>query len=211
MVPEQQELDGFSFVVSEVEGSDAGVFMLHGTGGDEYDMVDLGRYAAPQATLISARGRAPENGMNRWFRRHAPGVLDVEDIRRRADELAEFIPNVRRRYGVADDRLWAVGFSNGANMAAAMLLLHPTIFTGAVLLRPMLPLTPEALPDLTGVPVYIAAGTQDTMIPGDSTRELIATLNRAGADVTDAWAHAGHRFGREEVETVRVWLDERIT
>lgn len=103
----------------------------------------------------------------------------------------------------------ALGFSNGANMAAAMLLLYPGLFAGAVLLRPMLPLTPNDPPDLTGTPVLIAAGTTDTMIPGDSTRELIALLKQRGAEVTENWAEAGHRFGMDEIEMARQWYSHR--
>ncbi len=216
-VREQPDLKGFTYVVSpavdippDTPNSSAAApedtfLLLHGTGGDEYDLLSLGAYVAPEALLISPRGRAPENGMNRWFARHAAGVLDEKDIRRRAHELAHFIPALRTRHNLGNRAIWALGFSNGANMVAAMLLLYPDLFAGAVLMRPMLPLRPDTTPDLHGTPVYIAAGTQDTMIPGDSTRELIALLNDSGADLTVAWAEGGHQFSMGEVQQVREW------
>jgi predicted esterase len=146
--------------------------------------------------------------MNRWFARHAEGVLDVADIIRRSTELAAFLPAMRERHGIAEHTLWALGFSNGANMAAAMLLRYPEMFAGAILMRPMLPLTPATTPDLTGKPILVMAGTEDTMIPGDSTRELIALLGESGADLAVNWAHAGHRFGMDEVKLAREWFAE---
>jgi len=219
-----EPLEGFTYVVdhaaSEAQpdesgapdaGSDAGsppLFLLHGTGGDEYDLLDLGRYVAPRSFLVSARGRAPEGGMNRWFARHAEGVLDVADIIRRSTELAAFLPAMGERHGITGRPLWALGFSNGANMAAAMLLRYPELFAGAILMRPMLPLKPEPTPDLSGKPVLVMAGTEDTMIPGDSTRELIALLGESGADLSVNWADAGHRFGMDEVKLAREWFAE---
>ncbi|WP_081942163.1 alpha/beta hydrolase [Spirochaeta lutea] len=180
--------------------------LLHGTGGDEYDLLDLGGFVAPGSTLVSPRGRAPEGALNRWFARHAEGVLDQEDIRRRAGELADFLVQLREVHGIEPGSLFALGFSNGANMAAAMLLLYPGLLAGAVLLRPMLPLEPETRPDLGGKPVYIAAGTRDTMIPPESTRSLIARLEEAGADLQVRWAEAGHRFSMTEVGQAGAWF-----
>lgn len=205
-IQKQEPLEGFTYVVSPGTDTSTGVMLLHGTGGDEYDLLDLGTVTAPGTTLISPRGRAPENGMNRWFSRHAAGVLDEEDIRRRALELSRFIPAARNRHGISTDGLWALGFSNGANMAAAMLLLYPNAFSGAILMRPMLPLKPDTLPDISGLPVYVAAGTRDTMIPGESTRELLTLLERCGADLTVTWADRGHQFGTDEVDDVRQWF-----
>lgn len=203
------ELLGFHYV--HVPGEGDPLFLLHGTGADEYDLLQLGAYLAPDAPIISARGRAPEGSVNRWFARFAPGVLDEEDVRRRADELAGFLMEVTARHGADPARLWAVGFSNGANMAAAMLLLHPAAFAGAILLRPMLPLQAEAPASLTGIPVYVASGTADTMIPRASTEELIATLEKSGADLSVNWEHAGHGLGQSELDKARSWLTSRMT
>jgi len=149
--------------------------------------------------------------MNRWFARRAEGVLDEDDIRRRAQELDQFVPEVLATQKLQGRPVWALGFSNGANMVAAMLLLYPGMFAGGVLLRPMLPLLPEQEPNLEKVPVYIAAGAQDTMIPQESTRRLIQVLEKAGASLTTRWALAGHGFGREELDLVREWISPRIS
>jgi predicted esterase len=201
------ERAGFHYVHRAGDSAVTAV-LLHGTGGDEFDLLELGAYLAPGATLLSPRGRAPEGSVNRWFARFAPGVLDTEDIIRRAGELETFVRDAVVHHELDADRTWAVGFSNGANMAAAEMLLHPEVFAGAVLLRPMLPLRPERVPDLSGRPVYVAAGTMDTMIPRESTEELVALLRRAGADVTESWVDAGHRFGVDEVTAAREWLTE---
>ncbi len=190
---------------TEEERSPTTLLLLHGTGGDEYDLLELGGHIAPTALLVSPRGRAPENGMNRWFARHAAGVLDVDDIRRRAEELRLFIRELSEKRDIAGENLWMLGFSNGANMAAAMLLLYPDVAAGAVLLRPMLPLTPDQNPDLTGKPVFIAAGRRDTMIPRESTERLIEILEESGADLTALWSDGGHQFSMEEVTEATRW------
>jgi predicted esterase len=186
------------------------MLLLHGTGGDEFDLLGIGAHLAPGSNLISPRGRAPEGLVNRWFARFAPGVLDEEDIVLRAAELAEFVPTAARRHGLDDSAVWAVGFSNGANIAAALMLLHPEILAGAVLLRPMLPLRPEQTPDLSGLPVYVAAGTRDTMIPRSSTEELAVLLEESGADVNANWVEADHGLLREEIDQARLWLSARL-
>ncbi len=203
------ELRGFSYV--HVPGSkEQSLFLLHGTGADEYDLLGLGSHLAPDASIISARGRSPEGSVNRWFARFGPGVLDEEDIVKRAAELSEFVPAAAQAHEVNPSGIWAVGFSNGANMAAAMLLLHPDIFAGAVLLRPMLPLEPEAMPELTRKPVYVASGTRDTMIPRASTDRLLELLESSGADVTVRWQEAGHGLGPDELPPIVEWLGARI-
>ena len=207
--PAAMELGGFTYVQMG-DGCDTTVLLLHGTGGDEYDLLSLGAHLAPESNLISPRGRAPEGVVNRWFARFSPGVLDEEDIVLRSGELAAFVSAAARRHGVNNGAIWAVGFSNGANMAAAMLLLHSEVFAGAVLLRPILPLRPEHTPDLGGLPVYIAAGARDTMIPRHSTEALVKLLVASGADVTAEWVEADHGLLREEIDQVRIWLSGRL-
>lgn len=202
------ELAGFTYAYVGGAADSPALLLLHGTGGDEHDLVPIGTHISPTATIVSPRGRAPEGPVNRWCARHAPGVLDEEDIVRRAAELATFLDEVRTAHRI-EQPLWALGYSNGANMAAAMMLLHPGSLDGALLLRPMLPLRPERTPDLQGVPIYIAAGTRDTMIPAESTGELIALLEESGADTTASWTDAGHGFSREELEAARKWLENR--
>ena len=203
------ELSGFQYVIRP-GNHDVTLLLLHGTGGDEYDLLDLGAFLSPGSSLVGARGRAPEGTVNRWFARFSPGVLDEDDIRRRAEELSGFVSAVTRQNRLNALKVWAVGFSNGANMAAAMLLLRPGLFAGAVLFRPMLPLLPESVPDLAGIPVLIASGMRDTMIPRHSTEDLAALLTRSGAQAEVRWADAGHRFGHDEVEQARQWLERRL-
>src|SRR6476469_4903777 len=140
------------------------LLLLHGTGGNEDDLLSLGEALAPGAPLLSPRGKVLENGMPRFFRRIAEGVFDVVDLRQRARELAEFVSAARKAYDLGETLPIAVGYSNGANIAAALLLLHPKILGGAILLRPMVPLVPESPPDLSGIPVLILAGTHDPII-----------------------------------------------
>jgi phospholipase/carboxylesterase len=182
------------------------LILLHGTGGDENDLLPLGRMLDERAALLSPRGKVLENGMPRFFRRLSMGVFDEEDLVNRTHELASFVEEAASEYGLDPKRLFAVGFSNGANIAASLLLLHPELLAGAVLLRAMTPFELETLPDLSGTPVYLAAGRSDQMIPPESTERLAELLRGAGAEVTLDWQPGGHGIGRAEVEAARAWL-----
>jgi phospholipase/carboxylesterase len=182
------------------------LILLHGTGGDENDLLPLGRMLDERAALLSPRGKVLENGMPRFFRRLSMGVFDEEDLVNRTHELASFVEEAASEYGLDPKRLFAVGFSNGANIAASLLLLHPELLAGAVLLRAMTPFELETLPDLLGTPVYLAAGRSDQMIPPESTERLAELLRGAGAEVTLDWQPGGHGIGRAEVEAARAWL-----
>jgi len=182
------------------------LLLLHGTGGDENDLLPLGRMLDERAALLSPRGKVLENGMPRFFRRLSMGVFDEEDLVNRTHELASFVEEAASEYGLDPKRLFAVGFSNGANIAASLLLLHPDLLAGAVLLRAMTPFELETLPDLSGTPVYLAAGRSDQMIPAESTERLAELLREAGAEVTLDWQPGGHGIGRAEVEAARDWL-----
>ncbi|ADU50572.1 Glyoxalase/bleomycin resistance protein/dioxygenase [Thermaerobacter marianensis DSM 12885] len=186
------------------------LLLLHGTGGDENDLLPLGRYLDPRAALLSPRGQVLEEGMPRFFRRLAPGVLDPEDLAARADGMARFVAAAARRYGFDPRRVVAVGYSNGANLAAALLLRHPGLLAGAVLFRPMeVPVASPPAGALAGVPVLVAAGRQDAVVPADSSRALAQRLEEAGARVTLHWAEAGHGLQEEELRRARDWLVER--
>ena len=193
------------FVPAEEPGAPT-LLLLHGTGGDENDLLPLGRMLDERAALLSPRGKVLENGMPRFFRRLSMGVFDEEDLVNRAHELASFVEGTASEYGLDPKRLFAVGFSNGANIAASLLLLHPGLLAGAVLLRAMAPFELEAFPDLSGTPVYLAAGRSDQMIPPESTERLAELLREAGAEVTLDWQPGGHSIGRAEVEAARDWL-----
>lgn len=185
--------DSFGFRHVLAPGADparAPILLLHGTGGDETDLLPLGRQVAPGATLLSPRGAVLENGMPRFFRRLAAGVFDEEDVSRRAADLARFVTDARAAYGLPAPI--ALGFSNGANIAAALLWEHPDVLAGAVLLRAMRPLTREPVGGLAGKRVLILNGAVDPLIPADRAGALAATLEKAGADVTLEILPAGH-------------------
>jgi predicted esterase len=182
------------------------LLLLHGTGGNERDLIQLGRELDPNAALLSPRGKVLENGMPRFFRRLAEGVFDLEDLKYRANELADFVTAAAQHYGFATDQLVGVGYSNGANIAASMLLLRPEIMRSAILFRAMVPLNPDALPDLSSVHVWIGAGTEDPIIPRPETHALAELLRNAGADVTIRYFQAGHELTMADVESAREWL-----
>ncbi|HET9984987.1 MAG TPA: alpha/beta hydrolase [Longimicrobiales bacterium] len=183
------------------------LLLLHGTGGNESDLLPLGAELAPEAAMISPRGKVLEAGAPRFFRRLAPGVLDVEDLALRAHELADFVERARSHYALEDSRIVAVGYSNGANIASGIMLLRPGLLDGAILLRPMVPFVPAELPDLSGTRVFVAAGERDPMVPRAETERLVALLGDAGADVEPHWHPGGHELGREEIEEAGRWLE----
>ena len=189
-------------------GSGRTLLLLHGTGGNEHDLVPLGRELDPNAGLLSPRGKVLENGMPRFFRRLAEGVFDVEDLKQRTNELADFITAAAAQYNLATNEIIAVGYSNGANIAASMLLLRPEILHAAVLFRAMVPLEPADPPDLSPVRVWIGAGNQDPIIPTSETQRLVDLLRGAGADVTIRFFNAGHGLTNGEVEAAGQWLKE---
>jgi predicted esterase len=197
------------FVHDFVPGSSSRtLLLLHGTGGNERDLIPLGRELDPNAALLSPRGKILENGMPRFFRRLAEGVFDLEDLKYRTNELADFIAAAAQHYGFSSDQLVAVGYSNGANIAASMLLLRPEIMRRAILFRAMVPLIPDTLPDLSSVRVWIGSGDQDPIIPPSEVQRLVELLRGAGADVTIRFFNAGHGLTNDDVVTARDWLGE---
>jgi len=187
------------------------LLLLHGTGGDEHDLLGLGRQLDADAGLLGVRGNVLEHGMRRYFRRIREGVFDLEDLERRTQALADFVEAACAAYGLEARRVIAVGYSNGANVAASMLLRRPGTFGGAVLFRPMVPLTPERLPDLEARPVLIAAGRADPIVPAAESERLAAMLKEARADVTVNWSEAGHGLVGEEIDRAVVWLAAHTT
>jgi len=185
------------------------LLLLHGTGGSESDLLPLGERLAPGAALLSPRGQVLEHGMPRFFRRLAEGVFDQEDLARRTDELAAFVRRAREAYALGDAPLVAVGFSNGANIAASLLLRGTGVLAGAVLLRPMVPFEPDAPPALRGIPTLLLAGQQDP-IAGDTPSRLAELLRAAGAAVELVWQQAGHGLVSADIEIAARWLQERF-
>ena len=180
------------------------LLLLHGTGGDENDLLQLGKAVAPGAALLSPRGKVLEHGMPRFFRRLAEGVFDEDDVRRRAEELADFIGKARSHYGLAAPV--ALGYSNGANIAAAVMLLGPQTLAGAVLLRAMVPLRQPPNADLTGKNVLILSGSQDPIIPVDNATRLATQLRDAGATVDHRILPGGHALSNADLQLGSQWL-----
>jgi phospholipase/carboxylesterase len=184
------------------------LLLLHGTGGNEEDLIPLGQEVAPDAAFLSPRGKVSEYGAPRFFRRLAEGVFDQDDLLLRTHELAEFVEAASAEYGFDRSKLVAVGYSNGANVAASTILLHPGLLRAAVLFRAMVPFEPDLTPDLSGMPVFLAAGRMDRMIPPDNTQRLADILDEAGADVDLRWRDTGHPLTYEEVGEAKEWLSE---
>jgi len=206
--PEPVEL---AFVHRFVPGkSRATLLVLHGTGGDEDDLLPLARELSPDAGLLAPRGQVLEDGMRRFFRRLAIGVFDEDDVQRRAAELAAFVDAAARGYGFDPTRLYALGYSNGANMAAAMLLLHPHALAGAVLIRSVLPLEPPEPPGLDGKPVLISAGANDPFSPRPRVEALAERLKSARAAVELRWHTAGHELASDEWNAIRDWIGRHV-
>lgn len=180
------------------------LLLLHGTGGDENDLLGLGRMIAPGAALLSPRGRVLEHGMPRFFRRLAEGVFDEDDVRRRARELGDFVTEARQRYGIAAPV--AVGFSNGANIAAALLLLNPEVLAGAILLRAMVPLSDPPKADLGKKPILLLSGQADPIVAAANSARLAALLSEAGGRVTHKVLPAGHQMSQADVTLARDWI-----
>jgi phospholipase/carboxylesterase len=197
---------GFAHVYRAASQPDAPtLLLLHGTGGDEHDMLPLGGLL-PGANLLSPRGRVLEHGMPRFFRRLAEGVFDVDDVKRRAHELADFVTAAAEHYGFDRSRVTALGFSNGANIAAAMLLLRPEALSGAVLLRPMSPFARAPAADLAGKPVLIVSGGFDPIVPEENAARLADTLRGAGASLVHRTLPTGHGLSQADLGLVRDWL-----
>jgi phospholipase/carboxylesterase len=182
------------------------ILLLHGTGGNEDDLLSLGSMIAPGSALLSPRGKVLEGGMPRFFRRLREGIFDEEDVRRRAHELADFIAQARASYNLAAPI--AVGFSNGANIAAAVLQLRPEVLAGAALLRAMVPLQDPPAVDLTGKPVLILSGTSDPIVPADNAKRLASLLQTAGATVERRELPTGHGLSQTDVALTKAWIEQ---
>jgi phospholipase/carboxylesterase len=183
------------------------LLLLHGTGGDENDLISLGKMISPGAALLSPRGKVLENGMPRFFRRLAEGVFDEADVKARANELADFIAEAREAYGLQAPV--AVGFSNGANIAAALLMLRPEALAGAVLLRAMVPLGEPPKADLAGKEVLMLSGSMDPIIPGENSERLAKFLSESGASVKHTVLPVGHGLSQQDLSLTQNWFLNR--
>lgn len=204
--PTVAELAGHRYRFEPGASSGPVLLLLHGTGGNEDDLVPLARLVAPGAPIVSPRGNVLENGMPRFFRRLAEGVFDLEDLQRRTRALGEFVREAARQHGFTTDRLVALGFSNGANIAASLMLTEPATLRTGILIRPMVPFEPTAPPDLRGSAALLSAGRADPIVPAANTERLATLLRTAGARVELRWQAGGHALGPGDVSAAQEFL-----
>jgi len=183
------------------------LLLLHGTGGTEDDLIPLGNELTPDASILSVRGKALENGMPRFFRRLEEGVFDLEDLKMRTDELADFILKSSSIYDFDLKRLIAVGYSNGANIGASLLLRRPEVLAGAILFRAMVPFIPDVLPDLSKKFIILLEGMRDPIVSRQEAESLLKIFNKAHSNVTIRWQGSGHNLTQEDIESAKKWLE----
>lgn len=186
------------------------LLLLHGTGGDERSLLGLAPIIDEEASVLSVKGNILENGMPRFFRRLAEGIFDEEDLIFRTHELKQFLDDAAEQYSFDQRNIIAVGYSNGANIAASLLFHYADALKGAILHHPMVPRRNIELPTLSGIPVFIAAGENDPMCPPAESIELEKLLTKAGANVVTHWERFGHQLTRSEVEAASVWYVKNI-
>jgi phospholipase/carboxylesterase len=184
------------------------LLLLHGTAGNERDLLPLAERIDPNANVLSVRGNVVENGMPRFFRRLAEGVFDIEDLIKRTEELNEFLNEAADQYGFDRDHILAIGYSNGANIAGSLLFHYQDALKGAILHHPMVPRRGIALPDLTGKKIFIAAGKNDPICSQEESVELKDFFEGAGAKVEMFWENHGHMLTYRELEAAKTWYDQ---
>lgn len=182
--------------------------LLHGTGGNEHDLLPIASHIDPEASVLSVRGNVSENGMPRFFKRLSEGVFDMEDLKARTEELNQFIATAAEEHGFDRSNVIAIGYSNGANIAANLLFTYSDALKGAILHHPMVPNRETQLPDLSGIQVFIAAGTNDPICPAEESTDLEGLLQNAGAAVKLHWENYGHQLTMPEVEAAKAWYDQ---
>jgi phospholipase/carboxylesterase len=202
------------FLASEHNNPDRSMtlLLLHGTGGDENDLIPIARMIGPAgASILSPRGKVLENGQPRFFRRLSEGVFDLKDLKFRTHELADFLQNASKLYKFNLEQTVAVGYSNGANIAASMLLLRPKVLAGSILFRAMVPFVPESVPNLSGKYIFMSAGLHDPIIPSPGTKGLFDLLRKTGSNVSLRWQNSGHELTQKDVSEAREWLSTSFT
>ncbi|PYZ92330.1 carboxylesterase [Salipaludibacillus keqinensis] len=192
------------------QGNGHTLLLLHGTGGDEQDLLPIADMIDPGASVLSVRGNVDENGMNRFFRRLQEGVFDEEDLIFRTKELYQFLDEAAEEQGFDRHKVTAVGYSNGANIAGSLLYHYEKPLNGAVLLHPMVPRRGIELPQMADLPVFIGAGSNDPICSPEETEQLEKDLQGAGASVEVYWANQGHQLTREEVDHAKTWYESYI-
>lgn len=184
--------------------------LLHGTGGDEQSLLQLAELVDAQANVLSVRGNVLEQGMPRFFKRLAEGVFDFEDLALRTKELYDFLAEASERYAFDRTKVIALGYSNGANIAANLLFTYEDALAGAILHHPMVPRRDANMPNLANVPVFIGAGVNDPMCTKEESEELAERLTAAGAQVETAWFNFGHQLTMHEVQAATSWYTENM-
>ena len=187
------------------------LLLLHGTGGNERDLIPLANLIDPTASYLSVRGNVLENGMPRFFRRLAEGVFDIEDLVFRTKELNDFLDEAAEKYDFDRNNIVAIGYSNGANIAGSLLFHYQDALKGAILHHPMVPRRGIELPDLTGTKVFIGAGTNDTICPQEESVELKELLEKAKASVDIHWENRGHQLTMTEVQAAAEWYRKHFS
>ena len=182
------------------------LLLLHGTGGNEDDLLPVGKMLCQDCTLLSPRGMVIENGMPRFFRRLAEGIFDTEDLKYRTHELADFIDKASHSYGFEMNKIIAVGFSNGANIAASMFLLRPEVLSGAILFRAMVPFEPESLPDLSSKHILLSEGLHDPIVSKHEAERLFEILKKSRSKITLKWQKLGHNLTEDDITMAKEWL-----
>ena len=178
--------------------------LLHGTGGNEEDLIPVARKISSEAAILSPRGKILEDGIAaRFFRRLAEGVFDLEDLRFRTNELANFVNNASKTYGFDLQHVIALGYSNGANIASSMLLLRPEVLSAAILFRAMVPFVPNTLPDLSNKYIFMSSGLYDPIIPKQEAERLFSLFKDGGAKVSISWQNSGHELVMEDVKKAK--------
>lgn len=189
-----------------IKGTTEATFvLLHGTGGTEQDLIPLAKELDPNVNILTLRGDVLENGMSRFFRRHAEGVLDLEDLKKQTERFLAFLDEAAAEYGIDRDKMIPLGYSNGANLIGSA-LYRENAFKASLLFHPMVPDRSLTLPSLSGANVFISAGERDPICPKTETEELTSTLRTAGADVELFYHGGGHELRMEEVEAARTWV-----
>lgn len=192
---------------SKAKKSNLTLLLLHGTGGTEDDLIPLGKELAANASLLSVRGKVLENGMPRFFRRLEEGIFDLEDLKMRTDELADFILRCSSIYDFDLKRLVAVGYSNGANIGASLLLRRPEVLAGAILFRAMVPFVPDVMPDLSKKSIILLEGMVDPIVSKQEAESLLEIFNKARSNATIQWQDSGHNLTQQDIDSAKRWLE----
>jgi phospholipase/carboxylesterase len=195
---------------NEKQSENLTFILLHGTGGNEEDLIFLGKELEPNAAILSPRGKVLENGMPRFFRRLAEGVFDIEDLKSRTYELGDFIQKCSLHYNFDLNQTIAVGFSNGANVATSMLLLRPDVFNSAILFRAMIPLIPNPLPDLSDKKILLSAGLNDPIVSRTETENLYRLFQKSNANITLKWQSSSHNLIQNDLIIAKEWISNNF-